>query len=111
MKAKDVSDTKFMVRLSDLKAVDVNQVGSKAANEAELLRAGFRVPDAMVLTTDAYDRFLQANHISPDQEPEAILSASIPETILEALQAGVAELGGNPVAVRSSAVAEDLPGA
>jgi phosphohistidine swiveling domain-containing protein len=109
MKVKDVTDTKFILGLSDLSADDVHRVGSKAANEAELLRAGFMVPDAIVLTTDAYEYFLEANDIRPDQEPEAILSTSIPETILEALHAGIAELGGNPVAVRSSAVAEDLP--
>jgi phosphohistidine swiveling domain-containing protein len=111
MKVKDISGTKFIVRLSDLSADDVHRVGSKAANEAELLREGFRVPDAFVLTIDAYDHFLKVNHIGADQKPEAILSASIPKVILEALHAGVAELGGNPVAVRSSAVAEDLPGA
>jgi len=111
MKVEEHADTKFVVRLSELSSQDVERAGAKAANEAELLRAGFMVPDAIVLTTEAYEYFLKANDFKPDQEPEAILSASIPETTLEALHAGMAELGGNPVAVRSSGVAEDLPGA
>jgi len=111
MKGQGVSNAKFVESLSDLSADDVHRVGSKAANEAELLRAGFRVPDAIVLTTDAYEYFHKSREIGPDQEPEAIRSVSIPEIILDELHAGVAELGGNPVAVRSSAVAEDLPGA
>jgi len=111
MAVEEHTPTKFVVGLSELNSDDVGQAGAKAANEAELRRAGFRVPDAVVLTTDAYEYFLEANDIKPDREPEGILSASIPEAILEALHAGVAEFGGNPVAVRSSAVAEDLPGA
>jgi phosphohistidine swiveling domain-containing protein len=111
MKTKDVPNTKFIVRLSDLKAEDVHRAGTKAANEAELLRAGFKVPEAIVLTTDSFEHFLQSNHIESNPNSKAILSAPIPKVILEALHNGVADLDGNQVAVRSSAVAEDLPGA
>jgi len=111
MTVEEHTHTNFVLRLSELSSDDAEHAGAKAANEAELLQAGFRVPDAIVLTTDAYNYFLEANDIRPDQEPEAILSASIPEAILEAVHSGVAELGANSVAVRSSAVAEDLPGA
>jgi phosphohistidine swiveling domain-containing protein len=111
MTVEEHADTNFVVRLSELSSEDAERAGAKAANEAELLRAGFKVPDAIVLTTDAYEYFLQANHIRSNQTREGILSASIPEPILDALRAGIAGLGDYPLAIRSSAVAEDLPGA
>ena len=39
-------------------------VGSKALNLARLYRAGLPVPPAFVLTTAAYDRFVQANGLA-----------------------------------------------
>ncbi|WP_236808713.1 PEP/pyruvate-binding domain-containing protein [Amycolatopsis albispora] len=65
-------------------------VGGKAAGLGELVRAGERVPDGFCLTVDA----LAAGDI-PERE------------LLEAYR----RLGGGRVAVRSSATAEDLPGA
>jgi len=111
MNTNDVLNTRLIVRLSELTADDVQQAGTKAANEAELLRAGFKVPEAVVLTTDSFEYFLQSNHIESNPNSKAILSTPIPQVILEALHNGVADLNGSPVAVRSSAVAEDLPGA
>jgi phosphohistidine swiveling domain-containing protein len=111
MIVKHDSDTKFIARFSDLTLDDDALVGAKAANEARLFKAGFTVPDAIVLTTNAFQHFLEANHIESDQGPEAILTGSIPKSVLDALHAGVAELGGDPLAVRSSGIAEDLPGA
>jgi len=72
MKAQDDSNEKFVERLGDLNADDVLRAGSKAANEAELMRAGFRVPDAIVLTTNAYEHFRKSNEIGPDQEPDGV---------------------------------------
>jgi len=65
-------------------------VGGKAAGLAALITAGERVPDGFCLTTQAHR------------------SGTIPEdAVLRAYQ----DLGKGPVAVRSSATAEDLPGA
>lgn len=69
-----------LVGLNRLRATDVARVGGKAANLGELKEAGFNVPDGFVVVG----------------EPGADLAA--------AFQA----LGGGPVAVRSSAMAEDL---
>lgn len=72
---------------------DLALVGGKAANLGELLRAGLPVPDGFCLTTDAY---------------RTAFGNPMPETLASELLAATAQLGG-PVAVRSSATAEDLP--
>ena len=72
---------------------------------------GFPVPEGFILTTSAFTSFLSANSLTPDSAPELITAAPVPVEILEALNAGQARLGDGPLAVRSSAVAEDLPGA
>jgi rifampicin phosphotransferase len=64
-------------------------VGGKGLNLGRLARAGLPVPPGFVITTEAYRR----------REEEDLAGA-----ILTAYQ----ELGGGPVAVRSSATAEDL---
>lgn len=74
---------------------DLALAGGKGANLGELVRAGFPVPDGFVVTTAAYD---------PAAE-------TVPEELRERIAGAYRELGGGPVAVRSSATAEDLPGA
>src|SRR5579859_2133509 len=69
-----------VIRLAELRRADRERVGSKAANLAELLRAGFPVPDGVVVVQDG------------DLDPNEIIQL----------------LGDGPLAVRSSAVAEDL---
>ena len=76
---------------------DLPTAGGKGANLGELFRAGVRVPPGFVITTDA--------HAAAD--PAQAMPADIAGAIIRAY----AELGGGPVAVRSSATAEDLPGA
>ncbi len=106
-------EKQYTLALSNLSAEYVNHSGAKAANEAKMLRAGFPVPDGFVLTTDAFANFLAENHIAPasSPEPEVVFGGMIPAEIVDALRTGYAALGEAPVAVRSSAVAEDLPGA
>ena len=102
--------------------------GGKGANLARLTRAGFDVPPGFVITTDAYNQFVRANNLA--DEVSASLTglstndASQLETasarIRLAFSAGMlpAEIktairenynSPKPVAVRSSATAEDLP--
>lgn len=76
-----------VIALSDIRGGMHGQVGGKAAGLAELIASGERVPDGFCLTTDA---------LSNGELPAAELA-----------EAYVA-LGGGPVAVRSSATAEDL---
>lgn len=103
----------FFLALSDLSAKEAKHAGAKAANEAALLQADFPVPDGVVLTTDAFATFLVENDIAPDSSPEpaVVVGGTIPAEVLDALYSGIAALGDGPLAVRSSAVAEDLPGA
>jgi rifampicin phosphotransferase len=103
--------TIYALALTELTRAEAGIGGSKAANLGDLLRAGFPVPAGFVLTTAAFERFLAANALGPDSTPEAIGEAQIPADVDQALRHIAAALGGVSWAVRSSAVAEDLPGA
>jgi rifampicin phosphotransferase len=106
--------------------------GGKAANLGELVRAGLPVPAGFCVTTAAYE--LVAGDVGldsiltalagtrPDEaarlaelaaEARAVLSAvPVPDALARAIAASYADLGEGadaPVAVRSSATAEDLP--
>jgi rifampicin phosphotransferase len=100
--------------------------GGKGANLGETSRAGLPVPPGFVLLTPAYRAFVAEAGVqesivrlavtaAPDEATAAIRalfeSAPIPVPVAEAVRQAYAELGGGPVAVRSSATAEDLPGA
>lgn len=94
--------------LDGLSAADLAVAGGKGANLGELVAAGFAVPPGFVVTTDAYRQAVRGVD-SPDRE--RVLAVEMPEAVGEAVRAAYADLGGGPVAVRSSATAEDLPGA
>ncbi|MEV0229480.1 PEP/pyruvate-binding domain-containing protein [Nonomuraea sp. NPDC050786] len=90
------------------------EVGGKAANLGELTRAGLPVPPGRVLTTEAYRQVAQGLETSGDDLAERarrhLLEAPVPAAVHEAIVKSYAELGDDvPVAVRSSATAEDLP--
>ncbi|MDQ3690891.1 MAG: PEP-utilizing enzyme [Chloroflexota bacterium] len=74
-------------RLGDLRMVDAAKVGGKAAQLGEVVAAGARVPDGLVLT-------VAAGGMSAEQRRSL-------------LRAGMADLGSGPFAVRSSGIAED----
>ncbi len=121
--------------LHDLCASDILSAGGKGAGLGELLNAGFLVPPGFVLTTDAYNAFVSehglqkeivdlASVISTDHSTRVedgaaairslFLDAEMPADIRSALLAAYESLAGEgkvAVAVRSSATAEDLPGA
>lgn len=100
------------VPLSDQAALDVCLVGSKAASLAKLLRAGFPVPTGFVVTAAAFEQFLAANNLDfINATQNGIATARLPENIEEALRHEFSALGNISVAVRSSGIAEDLPGA
>lgn len=85
-----------LVRLTDPAATDPALTGGKASRLAELVQQGHAVPDGVVLTTEAL-RGLDGAADAGDR--------------IAALVHGALELIDGPVAVRSSAVAEDLVGA
>jgi phosphohistidine swiveling domain-containing protein len=82
----------FTRPLGKLDDADGFVVGTKAATLGRLRAAGFPVPDGFVLSGVA---------VSDLERPE----------IRDAVAAALDDLGAGPVAVRSSAAAEDLPGA
>ncbi|MEU3766568.1 PEP/pyruvate-binding domain-containing protein [Amycolatopsis keratiniphila] len=90
----------MILQLAEAKGCPRDLVGGKAANLAEMISAGFPVPEGFCITTAAYRRIL------PDVA--APLPARLETGIVEAYE----RLSrGGPVAVRSSSTAEDLPDA
>jgi pyruvate,water dikinase len=88
--------------------------GGKGANLGDLAQAGFRVPDGFVLTTRAYDLAAEAAGVDPSQPAQAaerLRTSPVPAAIASAVGKAYVALGSGRVAVRSSATAEDLPGA
>ena len=95
-------------------AADVDTAGGKGANLGELTRAGFPVPEGFIVTTEAYLDAARAARVDPHDPGEAaerLRRSAVPDAIAAAATEAYAALGGGPVAVRSSATAEDLPGA
>src|SRR3712207_2684760 len=96
---------------------------SKGANLGELERGGFPVPDAVVVSTAAYTSVVECNGLAATIEAglragdgaagirAALENATVPDELRAEIAEAYALLGGGPVAVRSSATAEDLPGA
>ncbi|GAB2507668.1 PEP/pyruvate-binding domain-containing protein [Nocardiopsis aegyptia] len=116
--------------LASFGSADLAEVGGKGANLGELLRAGLPVPPGFVVTTDAYAAAARAVGLDaklaagfgggaapaasvPAAELRADLEgAPVPDDLRAAITAAYTALGADvPVAVRSSATAEDLPGA
>jgi phosphohistidine swiveling domain-containing protein len=104
--------------------------GGKAVNLGELLRAGLPVPPGFCVTTHAYALAVAGTDLEPllteltrvssqDHTRQAMLAADIrariqtvamPDDVAAAVRQALAALGADvPVAVRSSATAEDLP--
>ena len=100
--------------IPNLGAADVAVAGGKGANLGELTCAGFPVPDGFVLTTAAYAVAARAAGVDsrdPAGAAERLRTAPVPGAIAAVARDAYAALGVGPVAVRSSATAEDLPGA
>ncbi len=107
--------------------------GGKGVNLSRMARAGFPVPPGFLITISAYQAFVQANGLQAQivaiatDKTKTVEEASvairalfkqgrIPSEVASPIQLAYAELMGiighaSPVAVRSSATAEDLPDA
>ena len=113
--------TGFVLPLGAVGRDDLATAGGKGANLGELIRAGFPVPDGVVVTTDAYAAVVEHARLAPAVAAaaddggtalrDAFAAVEIPAELRTAILDAYALLGGGPVAVRSSATAEDLPGA
>jgi pyruvate,water dikinase len=117
---------------SDISKDDVTWVGGKGANLGELTQLGLNVPKGFCITVSAYWDFLdETKKVVMDRISaidfkdtfslqkksreirDIVTEKEIPGSILNAIKKAyirLSEDGKNPVAVRSSATAEDLPG-
>ena len=90
-----MADERYVIPFEELRADQTELVGGKCANLGELTQAGFPVPPGFAVTTAAHER---------DD-----IGAAVAEAYAGlGRQVGLAE---PPVAVRSSAIAEDMPDA
>ncbi len=127
-----MSSVPLVAPLNAFGRTSIPLAGGKGANLGELQRAGFDVPPGFVITTSAYDLAQQAaglpqllrqllasldfadlasvSQFSTDIR-RAFLDAPIPDPVQEEILDAYHHLGRGDVAVRSSATAEDLPGA
>lgn len=112
--------------------VDRNHIalaGGKGANLGEMTKVGLPVPPGFVVTADAYSQFLSQSGLQPEIErciggadtskhdelqrvaadiKRLINGATIPAEVTVQIARVFGELNAGPVAVRSSATAEDL---
>ncbi|MBG0828613.1 phosphoenolpyruvate synthase [Planomonospora sp. ID67723] len=119
-------DAPLILKFDEIAAGSLPLVGGKAANLGVLTAAGFPVPPGVCLTTEAYRRITERSgsleavfdslDVTPADDTEAlrelaatarkiVLAAPVPDDIAEAVR----HSAHGPVAVRSSATAEDLP--
>jgi phosphohistidine swiveling domain-containing protein len=102
------------INLAEIDRRAVALAGGKGANLGDLIQAGFPVPDGFVLTTRAYALAAEAAGVDPSRPAEAaqrLRTSPVPGAIAHAVRQAYLALDGGRVAVRSSATAEDLPGA
>ncbi|MBV9143715.1 MAG: phosphoenolpyruvate synthase [Pseudonocardiales bacterium] len=111
-------DEKLILDLGCLGKRLLPVVGGKAANLGELIRSGFPVPPGFCVTTAAYQQVagdvvdLGARGVGSfaERARAAILASPVPAALADVVGRAYRALGEDvPVAVRSSATAEDLP--
>lgn len=133
----NLEDTKYVVWLQDVGLRDVIRVGGKNASLGEMIHElsgeGIRVPPGFAVTAEAYRYFLRVNQLDQRirdllkdldvnnvenlqqrgaQVRGAILKAEIPSDLSGLIlryYSGLSSGRQVPVAIRSSATAEDLP--
>jgi len=131
-----MASNQLIVLFREIDKRDIPLVGGKGANLGEMVKAGFPVPDGYAVTVQAYDLFLDENGIRDEineilgevdvHDGEALMRASkrierrimkarMPDEVKREVVKSYKRLSGRMkkalVAVRSSATAEDLPGA
>lgn len=120
----------FIIPALDQAEAGLDLAGGKGANLTRLACAGLPAPPGFIVTTPAYQEFVSRNGLAPllddllatlhPDDPAALTAASqairnrfsegaMPPQIASAILQSYAALHSPPVAVRSSATAEDLP--
>ena len=92
--AEQSVETTFVIGLHDPAGPGPEVAGTKAATLAYLASRGFRVPEGFVVTTAACDRIRA--------------TVGIPREVWAEVLPRLDQLGNDPLAVRSSGLAEDL---
>jgi phosphohistidine swiveling domain-containing protein len=124
------ANAELVLPLGDIGRAALPIAGGKAANLGELIRAGLPVPGGFCVTTAAYELVAGGAGLGqilddlaetrPDDTARLanlaaaararLLEAPVPEDLAQAITGAYRTLGASvPVAVRSSATAEDLP--
>lgn len=122
---------KQLVWFAEVTKSDIPLVGGKGANLGEMSRAHLPVPPGFIVTSQAYFNFVKAKGIdayirkwTKGLDPEdskklnkiaselqkAMRSFQLPSALVKEIEKAYEEMHQGPVAVRSSATAEDLPG-
>ena len=110
----------LVASLSQFGRGDLAAAGGKGANLGELVRSGLPVPDGFVITTDAYTAAVGSSDLRLAKRIAAgddagiradVEAVTMPVGLRSEITKAYDRLGGGSVAVRSSATAEDLPGA
>jgi rifampicin phosphotransferase len=116
-------EERLVTPISAVRRDDLELVGGKGANLGELKQGGFPVPDGFIVSTEAYATVVEesglaaviADGLAAGDDGATIRAAfenvTMPNGLAAAISKAYADLGGGPVAVRSSATAEDLVGA
>ncbi len=128
-------ETPFVLDFKKISSKDLLLVGGKGSNLGEMLNAGVPVPPGFVVTTKSYDLFLEENGLkmlitdllsdlnvantkklneASERIENLILEAKMPTEVRQEIVEAYQKMSGfadASVAVRSSATAEDIPGA
>ena len=118
----------FIKQFGELGSSDIDQAGGKAANLGEVTRAGLPVPPGFVVLTEAYRAYVaeqqlvdqitalavasedRAGYDDASAQIRDLFGDEVSDTLRTEIAEAYAALGKDvPVAVRSSATAEDLP--
>jgi pyruvate,water dikinase len=121
----------WVIPLNEAVDCDERSIGGKAAKLAQLVQAGFVVPDGFFITTQAYEHFVEDQDLTClirmelGRKPfasmrweeiwdvalrirSAYLASPVPAELARAIGAAIENLGSEkPLAVRSSAPGED----
>lgn len=120
----------FILWFKEISKKNIPEVGGKGANLGELIKAGIPVPSGFCVTAQAYYYYLEKSGLKPKIEKllhglnvednkklnrvsreikKMILDSELPDDLAKEIKEAYFKLGGFPVAIRSSATAEDLP--
>lgn len=128
-----MNSTEFTLPFEKIGQSDFARVGGKCSSLGEMTQAGVAVPPGFAVTTDAFANMLSEHGLRKQIEQhiaqirsenttsmdiaagaisQCITSKPLPEAVDTAIRTAYNAMGNNiPVAVRSSATAEDLPDA